>query len=636
MKRLYISALSSTLIFFIGFFDLEGVHAASSQLYRQSVKPVMEKQPEKETVEGELLVEFKSSNTQKQEAAVDKHDMEIEEKANLHVALVTYDADKQKLASAVKQLEKEPAVAHVQPNYHYTVDAYPNDPYYGSLWGLSNTGQRIAGKIGQAGMDINLSGAWALLQGRSMQETVVAVLDTGIDIGHPDLAGGIWSNSKELNGRAGIDDDGNGYTDDVNGWDFYHNNSRVYNAIDKDDHGTHVAGTIAASINNSVGITGIAPNVKILPVKFIGPDGGSTFAAIQAIQYAEKMGAKIVNCSWSGETATSDPALERTIQSSKMLFVAAAGNEGKNNDMSPSYPASYTSPNILSVAAIDNQGRLASFSNYGRNSVDVAAPGESILSTVPRGFNSSYDDYAFYNGTSMATPHVSGIAALMMGAYPQGSKEDIIQAIKMTGKPLTAGGNKIATGKTVDADAALDAYLPVDIISVKDINVTSEYIEGDVWRKANVSLTIGQAGQTMATPTDENGHFKIKIGKLQAGTNLTLRAASAHKQSEAKTIRVQTASSSQDTVSEKAELKNGFYDLKTKTYLSLQEFKRLDGIGKKQHLTNGSEYLLLDQVIYASKNIITMNDRDLMNSAIPIADFQAEHGVNLADYIAMP
>jgi len=407
-------------------------------------------------------------------------------------------------------------------------------------WGLNNTGQSVLNQVGQADMDINMPEAWDLLKGRSLNETVVAVLDTGVDIYHTDLAGKIWVNEKEKNGLPGVDDDNNGYVDDINGWDFYHHDNTVFDSMEEDYHGTHVAGIIAAGMNNNQGIAGIAPNAKIMPLKFIsGDNGGTTIEAIEAIRYAQKMGVKIANNSWGGAGGFAGDALEQAIKDSRMLFVVAAGNEGTNNDVTPSYPSSYASSNILSVAAADNQGRLAGFSNYGRVSVDVAAPGVGVVSTIPRRFSSYYADYGYSDGTSMAAPHVTGLAALMMGYSANATNAEIMDAIKATGKPLLAGGWKIGSGKLVDAQAAIAVLTPVELTSVQEIYDSSDYIEGKAAEPAKVTATVSPSNETFTGFTDAAGTFKIKTGHLPAGASVMVTAYVGVRKSAEKKLVVQ-------------------------------------------------------------------------------------------------
>jgi subtilisin family serine protease len=261
-----------------------------------------------------------------------------------------------------------------------------SDPYLPDLWGMAK---------------IDAPEAWTLDQGD--ERVIVAIIDTGVQIGHPDLDNNIWINQIEANGQTGVDDDGNGFVDDVNGWDFYYDDESVYDGT-VDNHGTHVAGTIAAE-PNSIGVVGVAPNSTIMPLKFLGPDGGSTSDAILAIEYAGAHGAKIINASWGG--GSKSHTLKQTIDNFDGIFVAAAGNDGWNNDIYPHWPSSYTSDNLVSVASFDPNNKKSGFSNYGVESVDLFAPGNKIWSTYPNG-------YAQMRGTSMATPHVSGVLALMI------------------------------------------------------------------------------------------------------------------------------------------------------------------------------------------------------------------------------
>jgi thermitase len=361
--------------------------------------------------------------------------------------------------AAVKRYEASPDVAYAEPDFVFepsqTVSA--NDPSYPKLYGLNNTGQTG----GTSGADINAPEAWSTTTGDA--GVVVAVIDTGTDTNHPDLKDNVWVNPGEsgsdLLGKDkatnGIDDDGNKLVDDVNGWDFYNGDSTVYDAADGDKHGTHVAGTIAAAGNNDLGVVGVNWKAKIMPLKFLGPNGGYTSDAVKAIDYAVAKGAKISNNSWGGGgySQTLKDAIARA-DASGHLFVAAAGNGGSDgagddNDATPSYPASYDSPNIISVAATDSKDALAGFSNYGATSVDLSAPGVSILSTLPG------DTYGGYSGTSMATPHVSGVAALLKAKNPTADdatlKDQILKSVDARSN-LSA---KTATGGRLNAAGAL-------------------------------------------------------------------------------------------------------------------------------------------------------------------------------------
>ena len=304
---------------------------------------------------------------------------------------------------ALRRLQANSSVLYAEPNYIVTAAAIPNDPRFPELYGLNNTGQ--TGGLNDA--DIDAVEAWDIQTGGRV---VVAVIDTGLDYNHEDIVGNVWVNTGEI-ANNGIDDDNNGYIDDIRGWDFVNNDN---NPFDDNDHGTHVSGTIAAVGNNGIGVSGVNWSAQIMPLKFLSARGsGTTADAISALDYAVMMGARISNNSWGGGAFSQ--ALFDAIaaaQSAGHLFVAAAGNDGVNTDVTPSYPASYDLDNIVSVAATDDNDALASFSNFGAVSVDLGAPGVSILSTTPG------NTYSSFSGTSMATPHVSGSAALLLSEDP--------------------------------------------------------------------------------------------------------------------------------------------------------------------------------------------------------------------------
>jgi len=286
--------------------------------------------------------------------------------------------------------------------------------------------------------------AWNLSAGEG---TVVAVLDSGVDFEHPDLAGNIWRNHGES--ENGIDDDGNGLVDDIHGWNFEGNNNRPVDP--KSNHGTHVAGTIGAVAHNGRGIAGHAPRVKIMPLKFLGGDGsGRTSDAIRGIDYAIRMKAYVINASWGSgaRSAALSQALDRA-RAAGILFVAAAGNSGQNNDQAGFYPAGYPHDNIVRVAASDRYDRLASFSNYGVASVDLAAPGLNIFSTL----NGS--SYGTKSGTSMAAPLVAGVLASMMALRPD-LKHQQVRGL-LFDSVLVAKGlrGRVGTGGRVRAEEAL-------------------------------------------------------------------------------------------------------------------------------------------------------------------------------------
>jgi subtilisin family serine protease len=277
------------------------------------------------------------------------------------------------LRQALKTYLINPHIEYAEPNYIVHASIVPDDTYFNNLWGLHNTGQTG----GTVDADIDAPEAWNLSTGSD--SVIIAVIDSGVSYNHPDLVSNIWINTGETDCSDNIDNDANGYVDDCYGWDFLSNDN---DPQDYNGHGTHVAGTIAAVGNNSSGITGVMWTAKIMPLRFLGVSGyGNTADAIEAIYYANAKGAHVINNSWSGSGFSQ--ALKDAIDASSAVVVCAASNESRDNDSTPSYPSGYDSPNIIAVAATDHNDNLASFSNYGVTSVDLAAPGVSIYSSIP-------------------------------------------------------------------------------------------------------------------------------------------------------------------------------------------------------------------------------------------------------------
>jgi subtilisin family serine protease len=376
--------------------------------------------------------------------------------------------------AAIRRYERDPAVAFAEPNYLRYTDADPLDALFDDQWDLKNTKQLhpvsetpIPGSAADhAGLvddaDIDAPEAWAVEPNGS----IVAVIDAGVDVGHSDLANQIWTNPGETPAN-GLDDDGNGKIDDINGWDFGQNDNTLLGSFPGSDHGTHVAGTIAAELNDSGtndGIVGVCPACKIMVLKVADGSGTITISAeVNALNYAKAMGAKIANMSLGGPDWSN--AEREAIRLSGMLVVAAAGNENLDNDMimdvngdglldSPSYPAAYTLPNILSVAASNDEDRYGystecydyfgmrppcAFTSWGHDSVDLAAPGVDITSSVPG------DSWETWDGTSMAAPHVSGVAGLVLAHNPAYTPANLKNAImNSVDKPTNLGAMPIA------------------------------------------------------------------------------------------------------------------------------------------------------------------------------------------------
>jgi len=339
-----------------------------------------------------------------------------------------------------------------------------------------------------------MTDAWDKTQGGA--SCLVAVIDTGVQWSHPDLAANIWTNPEETAGNR-EDDDRNGYVDDVRGWDFYANDN---NPNDEGGHGTHVAGTIAAIGNNDAGVAGIAWSCKVMPLRFLGRNGGSTTSAIAALQYAVNKGVKVSNNSWGGGGYST--ALHDAIAASKNIghvFVAAAGNSGVNADTSPMYPAAYNLDNIVSVAATDNQDRLASFSNYGETSVDLGAPGVDIANTYLN------NGYVYMSGTSMASPHVAGVAALV---YLDASctYDKVIAKILDSTDPVTALSGKTKTGGRLNADKALSSGCGGDPAPVPQVPSAPADLSA-------IDLKKGQARLSWTDASDNETGFRIERQK---------------------------------------------------------------------------------------------------------------------------
>jgi thermitase len=341
-------------------------------------------------VPGEIVVGFRSgADGSERAAARSAADVRAERSLLVRGAQLVKVERGQTVEEAITALEKRPDVRYAEPNWIYHAGSTtPDDPRFGGLWGLDNTGQAVNGHgSGTVDDDIDAPEAWD--RNRGSMSTVVAVVDTGVASEHPDLAPNMWSNADEVAGN-GVDDDGNGKVDDVRGWDFVDDDD---NPWDYDGHGTHVAGTIAARGDNGVGVTGVAWQASIMPIRVLDALGyGSNADITDAFTYAADSGAKVVNASLSGE-ARSQALSDAITNHPDTLFVVAAGNDGENNETSSVYPCNFTAANLICVAATDNDDTLAGFSNYGATSVDLAAPGVDVDSTRPHETDSFSDGF---------------------------------------------------------------------------------------------------------------------------------------------------------------------------------------------------------------------------------------------------
>jgi thermitase len=481
---------------------------------------------EAEHVPDELIVKYRSGSEGRRGELHRRHDSRQLRKLSGHSLERIKVNPGKSLDEAIREFGNDPDVEYAEPNYRVRAFSVPSDPSFSRLWGMNK---------------INAPAAWDSSTGSA--DVMIAVIDSGIDYNHADLVGNLWVNQAERNGTPGVDDDGNGVVDDIHG----------YNAItgggvpfDDSGHGTHVAGTIGAVGNNSIGVAGVNWNVRIMTCKFIDSSGsGSVADAIECLNYVAEMkrrGANIVatNNSWGGSGYSR--ALRDAIKGQQdILFIAAAGNDATDKDTKASYPANYEAANIISVAATTSSDGLASFSQFGRRSVHVGAPGASIYSTYPGG------GYASMSGTSMATPHVAGLAALIKAARPAADWRAIRNLILSGGDPLAVLSSKTVTGNRINAFSSItcldsrvfsairfpqpvQAGTPVTL-SALSINceaplgpVTVALSRGEVYElkddgKAPDQVAADGVFTTTITPTrsDESFYFSSPAGSEQVG-----------------------------------------------------------------------------------------------------------------------
>jgi subtilisin family serine protease len=388
-----------------------------------------------EFVPGEVIVRFKPGlGFESRQGILRAESARLDKRLGLPGAGLVKLPPGESVAAAVNAFERHADVLYAQPNYVYHAAAIPSDPFFGTLWALHNLGQPVDGVSGTDDADIDAPEAWSLTTGSDAVK--VAVVDTGVEYDHPDLAGNI----AEL------------------GPDYY---SGDLDPRDENGHGTHVAGTIGAQGNNGVGVSGVNWDVGLMPIRVLGPTGSGTTAMIaKGFAYAAQHGAKVVNASLGG--GTFDPTLADTIgAAAETLFVVAAGNGGADrvgddNDLAGQqvYPCSYALANVVCAAATDLSDGLASFSNYGATSVDLAAPGVRIGSTYVGG------TYVQNQGTSMAAPHVAGVAALLLARDPAASVATLRAALLSSVDPLPALGGKVVSAGRLNAHKALLAITP--------------------------------------------------------------------------------------------------------------------------------------------------------------------------------
>ena len=420
-------------------------------------------------VQGELIVKFLDSASKATVAAAGGQMIKSFAGGEGRVQHVKLNKG-ETVEAALERYRHNPAVEYAEPNYIYQLAAIPNDTQFTSLWGLRNTGQTVNGIGGTADVDIDAPEAWDITTGSS--NVIIGVIDTGIAYDHPDLAANMWKNLGEIP-NDGIDNDGNGLADDVFGYDFRFGDN---DPMDPLGHGTHVAGTIGAVGNNNSGVTGVMHKVRLMALK-AGDENGDlpTAAIVSAIEYAIKKGARVINASFTGSCSQTVYNALRDANTAGVMVLAAAGNAGSSTDGAPVFPASHSVrtdcgealPNVIAVAAINQTGAKAGFSNSGPTSVQIAAPGENIISTFA-GTSSATNGYELLSGTSQATPHVTGVVGLLLSVNPNLTVAQIRNAILDTGdvSPLLNGKVWVSSGRRLNAFKALNSIAPTFTVMV--------------------------------------------------------------------------------------------------------------------------------------------------------------------------
>lgn len=407
------------------------------------------------------------------------------------------------LAALIKKLNATGWFRYVEPDWIVKALATPSDAAFadGRLWGLRNTGQ----SGGTAGADIDAVTAWDITTGSA--SVVVGVIDTGIRFTHQDLVANMWVNPGEISGN-GIDDDANGYIDDVYG---INSITGTGNPMDDNNHGTHCAGTIGAVANGGGPHVGVAWNVRLMGLKFLAANGsGSTSDAIECVSYSVARGVKILSNSWGGG-GYSQGMFDSIVaaRNANVIFIAAAGNESSNNDQVANYPSNYDVANVVAVAALDRNDQLASFSNYGLTTVDIGAPGVSIYSTTAE----SNTAYSTFDGTSMATPHVAGAAALLRAAFPAATFTELKQRLLTAARPVSSLAGKSVTGATLDARASLTVAAD-GILEIKALATPTPLRAGTT---ANTFVTLTDLSPVLGATVDARFGTQAYVRLLDNG-----------------------------------------------------------------------------------------------------------------------
>ncbi len=491
-----------------------------------SASPNLESDRQVQYKNDSIIVVYKegASNQQKQTARAlvlakisDRNNDEVDDDYRnlLNGRVANFKLSNMTSKQAIEKLRNHPAVLYVEPDYMVSVNGIPDDARFDELWGMHNTGQ--TGGVDDA--DIDAPEAWDISTGS--RDVIVGVIDTGVDHSHPDLAANMWVNPGEIAGD-GIDNDNNGFIDDIHGINAITSSG---DPMDDNGHGTHVSGTIGATGNDGIGVVGVNHNVSIIGCKFLDADGnGSTADALTCIDYfvalknSHNIDISTLNNSWGGGgfsqalydsiTATSD---------ANILFVAAAGNGGYDNDASPSYPASYDHDSIIAVAGTNHTDAMYTSSQYGLTSVDIAAPARNVLSTVPGG------GYSSFTGTSMATPHVAGAAALVLSVNPELSAVELKELLMNSGDINPATEGKTVSGKRLNIHNALIDADPAPGFRMTVSPVNSTIIAGETATYSfDVASVADWDGIIDLTMTDPLGGASLSTSSVVPGGSFTL------------------------------------------------------------------------------------------------------------------
>ena len=494
---------------------LLAVAPASAQVSKGSDPTKTEVFQGRQAVANEVLVKFhRSASAGNVAQAKQDEDVDSDEEVG-GIGVRLFHSRSKDVATLISRLSARPDVDYVEPNYVIYADTtVPNDPSFSSLWALRNTGQVIGGVAGTPGADISATSAWDISTGS--RANVVAVVDTGIDYNHLDLSPNVWSAPTSFTVTIGS----NNITCLVGSHGFNALNNTC-DPLDDNNHGSHTSGTIGAAGNNGVGVAGVNWTASIMGVKFLNAAGsGSTAGAINSIEFTiqakQIFGAdanvRVLSNSWGGG-GFSQALLDEInrANANNMLFVAAAGNNGSNNDISAFYPASYNAPNVVAVAATDNRDQLASFSNFGATTVDLGAPGVNVLSTTIG------NTYSFFSGTSMATPHVSGAAALVLSVCPLDTaalKSNLLNNVD----PIGSLSGKTVTGGRLNVNKALLACStpPTGDFSVSASPTSQSVAQG---ASTNYDVTVTPSGGF-------SGSVTFSASGLPAGASASFNPAS--------------------------------------------------------------------------------------------------------------